>query len=222
MIKDLSKCRLYGILDLSYADKSRVREIAQRMIDGGVDVIQLRGKQQSIDELADLAAQLHEVTASANVPLVVNDHPQIARQTAVEGLHLGQDDETIGAAREKIGRSIIIGKSTHSFEQAIGAVNEGADYIGFGPVFATPTKPDYRPIGLNDIKRVLKQVSVPVFCIGGIKLTNLEQVIAAGANRVVIVSGLLQAANIMEYARAAKQLLLASRVAAPVSPSSPL
>jgi thiamine-phosphate pyrophosphorylase len=102
----------------------------------------------------------------------------------------------------------LMGKSTHSREQALAARAEGADYIGFGPIFATPTKPDYPPIGLSDIKNVHRDVSIAIFCIGGIKLDNLEEIIAAGAHRVAIVSGLLKAPDIVEYARACKRLLL--------------
>ena len=102
---------------------------------------------------------------------------------------------------------MLVGKSTHSLEQARAARAEGADYIGFGPIFATPTKPDYAPIGLSEIKNVHSDVTVPIFCIGGIKLDNLEEIIAAGAQRVAIVSGLPKASDIIEYARACKKLL---------------
>ena len=91
------------------------------------------------------------------------------------------------------------------------ALREGADYIGFGPIFATPTKPDYSPIGLSGIKKVHADVNLPIFCIGGINLENLDRVIAAGAQRVAIVSGLLKAANITEYACKVKHLLLDSK-----------
>jgi thiamine-phosphate pyrophosphorylase len=101
----------------------------------------------------------------------------------------------------------MVGKSTHSVNQAIRAFDEGADYIGFGPIFATPTKPDYSPIGLDEIRKVHEAVRIPIFCIGGIKLENLPAVIVAGARRVVIVSGLLQAKDIASYARSAKKLL---------------
>ena len=104
---------------------------------------------------------------------------------------------------------MFVGKSTHSLEQAVAAQREGADYIGFGPIFATPTKPDYQPIGLTGIKRVHHEVTVPIFCIGGIKIDNLDQLIAAGTRRVAIVSGLLKAPDIAEYARACKKLLIA-------------
>jgi thiamine-phosphate pyrophosphorylase len=101
----------------------------------------------------------------------------------------------------------MVGKSTHSVDQASRAFYEGADYIGFGPIFATPTKPDYPPIGLREIQKVHEAVRIPIFCIGGIKLENLEKVIEAGAQRVVIVSGLLLAEDISAYARAAAELL---------------
>jgi len=177
------------------------------MIEGGVDLIQLRGKQQSVDELGDLADQLHEITSAASIPLIINDHAEIARNIQVEGLHVGQDDDTVAHARKKAGCELIVGKSTHGLEQAAQAQAEGADYIGFGPIFATPTKPDYAPIGLTGIKRVHHEVALPIFCIGGINLENLEQVIVAGAQRVVIVSGLLKASDIVNYARACKKLL---------------
>jgi thiamine-phosphate pyrophosphorylase len=206
-MRALSECRLYGIIDLSYVARSDVARVAEQMIEGGVDLIQLRGKARSIDELVDLAAELHQLTTKSSTPLIVNDHAEIASQIPVEGVHVGQDDDSIEVARRKAGRQIVVGKSTHSFEQALAAQREGADYIGFGPIFATPTKPDYRPIGLSDISRVHAEVSVPIFCIGGINIDNLQSVIDAGAKRVVMVSALLNAHSIVDYARCAADML---------------
>jgi thiamine-phosphate pyrophosphorylase len=206
-VTDLARCRLYGIIDLNYIDANDAVRVAEQMIEGDVDLIELRGKQKSIEELVDLAAQLHEVTVRSSVPLIANDHVEIAQRVPVEGVHVGQDDEAVAIVRKKAGRALIVGQSTHSLEQARAAQNEGVDYIGFGPIFATPTKPDYKPIGLDDIKQVHADLTLPIFCIGGIKLDNLPQVIDAGAQRVVIVSGLLKASNIVEYARSAKRLL---------------
>jgi thiamine-phosphate pyrophosphorylase len=106
-----------------------------------------------------------------------------------------------------VNRPIVVGKSTHSLSQAIAAEREGADYIGFGPLFATPTKPDYKPIGLDAIQEVHRQVKIPIFCIGGINIDNLQRVIDAGANRVVMVSALLKAHSIVDYARCATDML---------------
>ena len=195
-------------MDLSYVEKSDAARVADAMIKGGVDLIQLRGKRHSIDELVDLATELHELTARSCTPLIVNDHAEVASKVPVEGVHVGQHDDSIEVARRKAGRVVVIGKSTHSLGQALAAQREGADYVGFGPIFATPTKPDYRPIGLKDIKQAHLDVNLPIFCIGGIKIDNLKQVIAAGARSVAIVSGLLKAPDLAAYAREAKRLLL--------------
>ena len=206
-MRTLSECRLYGIIDLSYVARSDVARVAEQMVEGGVDLIQLRAKTRSIDELVDLAAELRQLTTKSSTPLIVNDHAEIASQIPVEGVHVGQDDDSIEVARRKAGRQILVGKSTHTFEQALAGQREGADYIGFGPIFATPTKPDYAPIGLSDISRFRAKVSVPIFCIGGINIDNLQSVIDAGAKRVVMVSALLNAHSIVDYARCATDML---------------
>jgi thiamine-phosphate pyrophosphorylase len=204
---NLANARLYGIIDLGYVERGDAARIVEQMIEGGVDLIQLRGKKQSIGELRDLAADLHDFITKSSTPLIVNDYPEVARAAPVEGVHVGQDDDSIEIARQKVGREILVGKSTHSLEQARAAQGEGADYIGFGPIFATPTKPDYAPIGLEDIRRVHAEVQLPIFCIGGINIDNLQSVIDAGAKRVVMVSALLKAHNIVDYARCATDML---------------
>ena len=201
------ECRLYGIIDLGYVEEPDLARVAEQMIEGGVDLTQLRGKGKSLDELVGHAAKLHELTARSSTPLIVNDHAEIASRIPVEGVHVGQDDDSIEVARRKAGRSVLIGKSTHSLEQALAAQRDGADYIGFGPIFATPTKPDYAPIGLADIRRVHAEVTLPIFCIGGINIDNLQSVIGAGAKRVVMVSALLKAHSIVDYARCATDML---------------
>ena len=206
-MRNLTDCRLYGILDLGYVTEPDAERVAAAMVEGGVDLIQLRAKKSSIEEVADLATRLHKITTAAEVPLIVNDHAEVAAQVSVEGVHVGQDDDSVATTREKAGRKIIIGKSTHSVDQARAAETEGVDYIGFGPIFATPTKPDYKPIGMADIKQVHVDVVLPIFCIGGIKIDNLGEVIAAGAKRVAIVSGLLKAPDVAKYARGCKALL---------------
>jgi thiamine-phosphate pyrophosphorylase len=207
-MRALHECRLYGIIDFSYIPRLRdCGHIAEQMVIGGVDLIQLRGKGKSLDELVNLASQIHEVTARSDTPLIVNDYAEIAARVPVEGVHVGQDDDSIFVARQKAERNLIVGKSTHSLTQAHAAQSEGADYIGFGPIFATPTKPNYQPIGLGDIRQVHLDVNIPIFCIGGINIDNLQQVIDAGAKRVVMVSALLKAHSIVDYARCACDML---------------
>jgi thiamine-phosphate pyrophosphorylase len=208
----LAEAFLYGIVDLAYVADADAPEMLQQLLNGEVDIIQLRGKGRSVSELITVANKLLPRTTAANVPLIINDHAEIARSVLLQGVHVGQEDESIATVRSRVNRAIIVGKSTHSIEQAVAAEKEGADYIGFGPIFATPTKPDYRPIGLEDICEVHRRVSIPIFCIGGIKLENLPEVIAAGAKRVAIVSGLLRGANPAEYARRVKTLLRTANV----------
>ncbi len=207
----LSHRRLYGILDLGYVPVADAERVAREMIRGGVDLLQLRGKKQRRAELEAVARSLLSITRAAEVPLVINDYPEIAQAVGSAGVHVGQDDLGVAQARTLAGPGCLVGKSTHGVEQAIAAADEGADYVGFGPLFATPTKPDYAPIGVSEIAQVHARVSVPIFCIGGIKLENLAEVIRAGARRVVIVSGLLQADDVAEYARAASGMLAAAQ-----------
>ncbi len=209
MKQTLNNRHLYAIIDLGYVRDENAPRILEKLIEGGVDLVQLRGKNRSLDEISALAETLLRITSPANIPLIINDHAEIAQRVDVQGVHVGQDDDSIAKARAKVNRAIIIGKSTHTIEQAEAAEREGADYIGFGPIFSTPTKPDYQPIGLAHIREVHQKLAIPIFCIGGIKLENLAEVIEAGAKRVVIVSGLLQANDVAGYARRTKQLLVA-------------
>jgi thiamine-phosphate pyrophosphorylase len=214
-MKKIADALLYGILDLGYVAAVDLERVAGEMLEGGVDLLQLRAKNADEVEVEALAMRIAPLCESAGVPLIINDYPQLVPSVGAHGAHVGQDDFTVADARWRAGRSLagevpppIIGKSTHSFAQAVAAEAEGADYIGFGPLFATPTKPGRPAIGLEEIRRAHSAVALPIFCIGGIKLENLETVIAAGARRIVIVSGLLQAPDIADYAQHTKARLL--------------
>jgi len=127
-MRPLHDCRLYAIIDLGYVERGDAARILEQMIGGGVDLIQLRGKNRSIGELVDLAAELHELAAKSSIPLIVNDCAEVARRVPVEGVHVGQDDDPVEIVRQKVSRDILVGKSTHSLEQARAAQREGADY----------------------------------------------------------------------------------------------
>ncbi len=213
-MKRIEDCRLYGIFDLGYARAETAPQVIAQMIEGGVDIIQLRAKNFPEEEIERIGVSIEPITTGAGVPLIINDYPEIVPTIGAQGAHVGQDDRTVDDARWRAGRALggevpapIIGKSTHSVEQAVAAANDGADYIGFGPLFATPTKPGRPAIGLEEIQRVHELVKIPIFCIGGIKLENLPTVLAAGARRVVVVSGILQAQDVVGYARSLKALL---------------
>ena len=203
----LAAARLYGIVDLSYLSADTAPVAAERLLEGGVDILQIRAKQTDKSIVAALAEEIHALTAPLGVPLILNDHPDLLRDVPAEGAHVGQDDLTVAEARAAAGRPVIIGKSTHSIAQACAAAEEGADYLGFGPLFATPTKPGRPAIGLQDIATAHELVAVPIFCIGGIKLANLAQVRDAGTRRVVIVSGWLEAEDIAFAVRMARGIL---------------
>jgi len=211
-MKSISQARLYGILDLGYVAAAAVEQAAAELCAGGVDVLQLRAKGHDEFSIEALGQRIEPITRAAGVPLIVNDFPELVPSIGAQGAHVGQGDGAIEEARWRAGRALagevplpLIGRSTHSVEQAVAAQAEGADYIGFGPLFATPTKPGRPAIGLDEVRRVHELVSVPIFCIGGIKRQNLDAVIAAGARRIVIVSGLLQAPDIAAACREAKQ-----------------
>lgn len=213
-MKQIGDCRLYGIFDLGYAPAEAAPRIVQQMIEGGVDIVQLRAKNFSEEQIEEIGVEIEPITTGAGVPLIINDYPELVPTIGAQGAHVGQDDRAAADARWRAGRALgdevsppIIGKSTHSVEQAVAAAEEGADYIGFGPLFATPTKPGRPAIGLEEIQRVHELVKIPIFCIGGIKLENLSSVLAAGARRVVVVSGILQAPDIAGYCRELKSQL---------------
>lgn len=203
----LGDARLYGIVDLGYVTADTAPVAAERLLEGGVDVLQLRAKNVPLSIVAGLAEEIHALTKPLGVPFILNDFPGLLRDVPAEGAHVGQDDGSVDEARAAAGRPVIIGKSTHSLAQARAAAEEGADYIGFGPLFVTPTKPGRPAIGLEEIAAVHEAVKTPIFCIGGIKQENLAQVRDAGAQRVVIVSGWLQADDIVGSVRAARQIL---------------
>jgi thiamine-phosphate pyrophosphorylase len=208
----LQEARLYGILDLGYVGDSKALDIAGKMLAGGVQLLQLRAKRRESREILPLARELAGLCREHHLPLIINDHPELVQESGAAGAHVGQDDLSVADARKLAGDRAIIGKSTHSLAQAVAAQGEGADYIGFGPLFATPTKPDYTPIGVDEIRVVHQLVGLPIFCIGGIKRENLPEVVAAGAQRVVIVSGILQAEDPEAYSRDCRRILSSVRV----------
>lgn len=207
----LSQARLYGILDLGYTTPDQLEIMTESMLAGGIDIIQLRAKNRDPEQIAAYARRVLPLCRQAGIPFIINDYPQIVLQVEADGVHLGQSDSSADEARKLLGPDRTIGLSTHSLLQARAAAREPVDYIGFGPLFATGTKPDYYPIGLDDIGAVHRQVDLPIFCIGGIKLANLPQVLAAGARRAVIVSGILQAEDPVAYVRDARELLRAAQ-----------
>jgi thiamine-phosphate pyrophosphorylase len=207
-MKPLSNCFLYGIVDLSYVAPDQVAGVTTRLVEGGVDILQLRAKECSTSKILDFAAAMLPITRAAGVPLILNDYPALLREVEADGCHVGQEDPAVDEARKMAGRSCIVGKSTHTVAQAEAAEKEGADYIGFGPLFPTATKPSARAIGLTEIRTVHQRVTLPIYCIGGVKITNLPSILAAGCKRVCIVSELLLAEDVAERTAEVRSVLV--------------
>ncbi len=206
----LEKGRLYAIVDTGYVEAGRVPYVTEQLVLGGVDLIQLRGKKLPLSAILELGKAMRKWIPASGPLFILNDHPELVSEIGADGIHVGQDDLSVAKARELAGADVLVGKSTHSLEQAIAAEKEGADYIGVGPIYATLTKPDYVPVGPALIGQVRGAVRVPQFCIGGINEATLPEVVHAGARRVVIVSALLQSADIPGYCRRVRSLIEAA------------
>ncbi len=200
-MKPLGDCKLYTFVDTAYLHGRAPELVAQQLCDGGSDLIQLRAKNSSPEEIRAMAEKILPITRRANVGLVINDHLEIAREIGAEFCHLGQEDFFDAGhkhvAEFKIKNSKLkIGLSTHSPEQAQRALAAGPDYIAIGPVFATGTKPTAMPVTLDYVRWANENVKTPWFAIGGINLDNLKDVLAAGAKRVCVVSAILNAPDV--------------------------
>jgi thiamine-phosphate pyrophosphorylase len=200
-MKPLADCKLYTFVDTAYLHGRAPELVAQQLCDGGSDLIQLRAKNSSPEEIWRMAEKILPVTKRANVGLVINDHLEIARELGAEFCHLGQED-FFDAGHKQVSELRItnyelkIGLSTHSPEQAQRALAAGPDYIAIGPVFATGTKPTAKAVTLDYVHWAAENVKTPWFAIGGIHLENLGDVLAAGAKRVCVVSAILNAKDI--------------------------
>jgi thiamine-phosphate pyrophosphorylase len=206
-VNPISGCFLYGIVDLGYIAPENVAAMTARLLEGGVDILQLRGKDRAKTEIIRCAEIMLPLTKDAGVPLILNDYPDLLKVVEADGCHVGQDDFGVAEARDLAGRNCLVGKSTHKVTQAQVADKDGADYIGFGPLFPTGTKPSATAIGLTAIRTLHEEVKLPIFCIGGVKLRNLPEIVRAGARRVCIVSDLLLAADVAKRTAEVKALL---------------
>ena len=217
----LSSCFLYGIVDLGYVTVDDVAKVTAQLVQGGVDILQLRAKEHSKLEIVRCAQAMLPLTKAGGIPLIINDYPDLLREVDAEGCHVGQEDFSVAEARDLAGRICIVGRSTHSTEQARAAQNERADYIGFGPLFPTATKPSAKEIGLSKIRTLHEQVQLPIFVIGGVKLRNLGEIIRAGGRRVCMVSDLLLANDVAKQtAEAKRRVVSASGQRTPTTPST--
>lgn len=185
---------LYLVTDHTLSKGRTTLEIVELAIKGGVTCVQLRNKEASDDEFRKEAYQLIKLTRHYSIPLIINDRVEIAQEIGAQGLHLGQSDMPLAEARNIVDKSMIIGISAETVEDAIVAEKNNADYIGISPVFQTQTKKDIAPpLGLDGIRAIRNAVNLPLVGIGGISAANAAEVIHAGADGVAVVSAIVSA-----------------------------
>jgi len=185
---------VYVITDRQVAGDRSILEVVRAALRGGATVVQLREKAATTRQMIELGRALHRITQEAGVPLIVNDRVDVALAVEAEGVHVGQDDMPAALARRLIGPDRILGVSAGTVEEAVQAERDGADYLGVGDVYGTPSKPDAgEPIGVEGLAEIARAVSIPVVAIGGIRPDNAAAVIRAGASGVAVISAVVGA-----------------------------
>ncbi|HEY0550162.1 MAG TPA: thiamine phosphate synthase [Verrucomicrobiae bacterium] len=209
-MKAFGEASLYTFVDTAYLHGRNPIAVTEQLCEGGSDVIQLRAKKETRSEVVRMAEAILPITRAAQIPLVINDYADVARETGAECVHLGQEDFFDAGLTHRSHFSPLtshLGLSSHSPKQAARAIAAGADYIAIGPVFATETKPGRAPVTLECVRWAAANVRIPWFAIGGISLENLDAVLAAGARRICVVSAILNAPDIAQACRTFKKRL---------------
>jgi thiamine-phosphate pyrophosphorylase len=197
-MKPLAECVLYTFVDAAYLQGRDVTALARDLCEGGSDLIQLRAKDWSADKIKAAARAILPITKANGVRLVINDHLDLAEKIGADMCHLGQEDFFDAGHQHvsQLGARVQIGLSTHAPEQAERAVRAGADYVAIGPVYRTDTKPSAKPVTLEYVRWAAEKVRIPWFAIGGVNLKTIDDVLAAGAKRICVVSAILNARNV--------------------------
>ena len=199
---------LYVIIDPEVARGRDETEIAREAIAGSARMIQLRDKTRAEDALLPIAKRLADICRQNSVAFFVNDNVDLSLASGADGVHLGQNDHPLAAVRERVGPDLLIGASTNNVEEALQAEADGADYVSVGRLFSTGSKADTRPTTLDTLQAVKAAVSVPVCAIGGINESNIDSVIANGADMASVIAAVIAANDVREAAQT-----LASRFA---------
>ncbi len=188
-LKDLSNTLLYAVTS-EVENESAFFEKVDQLLAGGVDVIQFRSKKLSDQNYLRIGSQIKLKCEMAGAIFIVNNRADLAAVLDADGVHLGHKDLPIEGARKILGYEKIIGASAHSVVQALAAQKAGADYVSCGPIWATPTKPDYEAVGLGLIDLYRASIQIPFFVIGGVNEQNVDEILAHGAKRVAVVRAL--------------------------------
>lgn len=197
---------LYLVTDRAWTTNQTLYQQVELALKGGVTCVQLREKELSFEEFLQQAIQLAKLCKAYKVPFIVNDNLQVALQSNADGIHVGQGDIVPKEIRRHAGDRLMIGVSVHTLEQALTAVQDGADYLGVGAVFSTATKSDAEQVPLSVLQEICSNVNVPVVAIGGIQKNNIMQLQSTGVDGVAVVSAILSAQNIQQAAEELKVL----------------
>ena len=182
---------LYVITDKKLIPRHKFVITVEKAIKGGANVVQLREKDTTRDEIASLGKELLRLTKKYGIPLIVNDSIELAREIEADGVHLGEDDPQVAHAREVLGRDKIIGVSCYGkIERGLNAEREGADYVAFGTPFFTPTKPERTPTPFDVLREAVSRIkTIPIFAIGGITPENADSVLETGVDGIAVITG---------------------------------
>lgn len=198
----LRRARLYLVCEARPGGRDP-EALLRPALQAGVDVVQLREKHADDGDIVRAGRVFRRLCDAYDALFIVNDRPEVAMACAADGVHVGQDDPPPAQVRRMVGEDALIGLSTHSADQ-VDAVS-GVDYFCVGPVYATPTKPDYEPVGLDLVRYAAERATVPYFAIGGVDPGNVGEVVRAGAERVVVVRAIRDAGDPGAAARALRQ-----------------
>jgi thiamine-phosphate pyrophosphorylase len=203
---------LYVITDEGIAGGRSHAAIARSAVLGGAGIIQLRDKSMSCTELAVVGREIARITRKAGAVFIVNDRLDVAIACGADGVHLGQDDMLISTARQLAPPGFILGVSVGTVEEAAAAERDGADYIALSPVFSTASKDDAGPgHGLDSLREIRRAVTLPIVAIGGISRQNVQDVIAAGADGIAVISAVVASHDITAAARELRGLVRESK-----------
>jgi thiamine-phosphate pyrophosphorylase len=205
--KILKKVQLYAIADPGLCLNRDLIKLISLVIEGGAQMIQFRDKESSDKEFLEKAKGIQKITRKKKIPLIINDRVDVAKLIDAEGVHLGEDDLPVKEARRILGSEKIIGASACDIKIAKLKEKEGVDYIGLGPIFKTSSKDIEKPLGVEILKEANKILHIPFFPIGGINLSNLEQIISTGTKRIAVISAIFMAEDVRKATQELLKLL---------------
>ena len=199
--------RLYAVTDRSWLNGQTLYEQVEQALKGGVTLVQLREKGLGAEQFLQEARQIQQLCRRFGVPLIINDSIEVALAVDADGVHLGQDDANAAQARQLLGKDKIIGVSAHNVQEALQAVQDGADYLGSGAVFGSGTKTNVSTLPMQILREICSAVPIPVVAIGGITEQNLQQLSGSGIAGAAVVSAIFAQENIEEAAIRLRGLL---------------